>query len=87
MQDIATARQRAQNDNNKSNALPFAERLGYTPSELAAALGKAPSTVYRLIYAGKLKICKGGLGRMFIPRAEVDALLSNVEVYNPPLAA
>jgi len=62
--------------------IPFEQRLGFTPAELARALGKSRSTIYRFIYEGKLKLCKD-FGSAFIPKTEVDSLLSNVSIFNP----
>jgi excisionase family DNA binding protein len=66
----------------QSDASSAAQPLGYTPAELATRLGKHPSTVYRLIYAGKLRVCRS-FGSLFIPHTEVAALLSDVSVFTP----
>jgi predicted site-specific integrase-resolvase len=57
------------------------ERVVLTPTEFAAIFGRHYTWAYRQIYAGKVKVISK-LGRMMIPRSEVDRLLQNTETYN-----
>src|SRR6202022_3090297 len=57
-------------------------RLAFSPKEFATALGKSPTYVYRQIYAGRIKPISD-VGRLLIPRAEVDAFLARAAEYDP----
>ena len=56
------------------------ERVVLTPTEFASLFGRHYSWAYRQIYAGKVKVISK-LGRMMIPRSEVDRLLQEKETY------
>jgi predicted site-specific integrase-resolvase len=56
------------------------ERVVLTPTEFAAVFGRHYTWAYRQIYAGNVKVITK-LGRMMIPRSEVDRLLQNKETY------
>jgi predicted site-specific integrase-resolvase len=57
------------------------ERVVLTPTEFAAVFGRHYTWAYRQIYAGNVKVITK-LGRMMIPRSEIDRLLQNKETYN-----
>ena len=55
-------------------AIPPPERLAYTPTEVAHALGLCPASVYNMINRGALRAVK--LGRSVrIPASELVRLL------------
>ena len=56
------------------------ERVVLTPTEFAAIFGRHYTWAYRQIYAGKVKVISK-LGRMMIPRSEVDRLLETKQIY------
>jgi predicted site-specific integrase-resolvase len=66
----------------KTPASPInpSERVVLTPTEFAAIFGRHYSWAYRQIYAGKVKVISK-VGRMMIPRSEVDRLLEGKEIY------
>jgi predicted site-specific integrase-resolvase len=66
----------------KTPASPItpSERVVLTPTEFAAIFGRHYSWAYRQIYAGHIKVISK-LGRMMIPRSEVDRLLQQKETY------
>ena len=49
-------------------------KLVLTPTEFASLLGRHYTWTYRQIYAGKVRVISN-LGRIMIPRTEVDRLL------------
>ncbi len=51
------------------------DRLGYTVTQTAAALGVSRPTVYGWIVSGKLRATKVG-GLRFVTRESIDALLT-----------
>ncbi|MGI8957334.1 MAG: helix-turn-helix domain-containing protein [Chthoniobacterales bacterium] len=51
-------------------------------SELATALGKSPTFVYRALYAGKIRPLADA-GRLLISRDQIEAFLARTEEYNP----
>ena len=57
------------------------ERVVLTPTEFASMFGRHYSWAYRQIYAGKVKVLSK-VGRMMIPRSEVDRLLQTKEAYS-----
>jgi len=57
------------------------ERVVLTPTEFASIFGRHYTWAYRQIYAGKVKVISK-LGRIMIPRSEVDRLLQSTETYN-----
>jgi predicted site-specific integrase-resolvase len=57
------------------------ERVVLTPTEFASIFGRHYTWAYRQIYAGKVKVISK-LGRIMIPRSEVDRLLQTTETYN-----
>jgi hypothetical protein len=56
------------------------ERVVLTPTEFAGVFGRHYTWAYRQIYAGNVKVITK-LGRMMIPRSEIDRLLQNKETY------
>jgi predicted site-specific integrase-resolvase len=56
------------------------ERVVLTPTEFASIFGRHYTWAYRQIYAGKVKVISK-LGRIMIPRSEVDRLLQDKETY------
>jgi predicted site-specific integrase-resolvase len=57
------------------------ERVVLTPTEFASIFGRHYTWAYRQIYAGKVKVISK-LGRIMIPRSEVDRILQTTETYN-----
>jgi hypothetical protein len=57
------------------------EKVVLTPTELASLFGRHYTWAYRQIYAGKIKVISN-LGRIMIPRSEVDRLLQQTEIYS-----
>jgi excisionase family DNA binding protein len=55
---------------------PSAQRVAYTPAQLAEAVGIAEAAVRRYIREGHLKANRLG-GRLFIPAAEVDRVFGS----------
>ena len=51
-------------------------------AEAAALLGVSGTSVYRMVYAQKLKVLSG-FGRLRIPRSELDKFLGRVTIYAP----
>jgi hypothetical protein len=63
------------------NDLPLSEKAVLTPTEFAALFGRTYTWAYRQIYAGKVKVLTQ-LGRMMIPKSEVERLLLEKQIYN-----
>jgi hypothetical protein len=63
------------------NDLPLSEKAVLTPTEFAALFGRTYTWAYRQIYAGKVQVLTQ-LGRMMIPKSEVERLLLDKQVYN-----
>jgi predicted site-specific integrase-resolvase len=61
-------------------AVPLSEKVVLTPTEFSTLFGRHHTWAYRQIYAGKIKVITN-LGRMMIPRSEVDRLLQDKEIY------
>lgn len=57
-------------------------RRAYSPKEFAATCGRHPSWAYRLLYGGKVHAITQ-FGRILIPSAELERVLSSAEPYNP----
>jgi excisionase family DNA binding protein len=57
-------------------------RQAYSIAEAAQLLGVNKITVYRRIYAGRIKVLSGG-GQITITKTELDRFLNKVEVYQP----
>lgn len=57
------------------------ERVVLTPTEFAAIFGRHYTWAYRQIYAGNIKVISK-MGRMMIPRSEIDRLLQGKDIYN-----
>lgn len=57
-------------------------RAAFSPSEFAAACGRHRTWTYRHLYSGKLKAVTV-LGRILIPKSELDRLMATAETYNP----
>ena len=66
--------------NSAASTIKPSERVVLTPTEFAAIFGRHYSWAYRQIYAGNIKVISK-LGRMMIPRSEVDRLLQDKEIY------
>src|SRR5581483_4274718 len=80
MQDRTSPRQRVQTQ--LRDPIPLSQRLGYSLSEFAALFGRSPTWGYRQIYAGRVKPV-ADCGRLIIPRAELERVLSSAARYNP----
>ena len=63
------------------NDLPLSEKVVLTPTESAALFGRTYTRAYRQIYAGKVQVLTQ-LGRMMIPKSEVERLLLDKQIYN-----
>jgi hypothetical protein len=59
--------------------VPLSERAAYTPTEFAALFGRQSVWGYRKIYSGQVKVIRA-LGRMMIPRSEVERIQAMAEV-------
>jgi len=57
-------------------------RAAFSPSEFAATCGRHPTWAYRLLYANKIRAITE-LGRILIPAAELERVLSLAQPYNP----
>jgi excisionase family DNA binding protein len=57
-------------------------RKAFTIAEVATLLGVHKSSVYRILYAGGIKVLSG-CGRLMIPETELQRFLNRVEVYAP----
>jgi hypothetical protein len=62
--------------------VPLSERAAFTPNEFGALFGKRETWAYRLAYAGKIKVIRH-LGRMMIPRSELERVNSEASEYVP----
>jgi helix-turn-helix protein len=62
-------------------AAPYG-RAAYSPAEFAATCGRHPSWAYRLLYGGKIHAITQ-LGRILIPAAELERVLSLAQPYDP----
>jgi predicted site-specific integrase-resolvase len=56
------------------------EKVVLTPTQFASLFGRHYTWAYRQIYAGKVKVITN-LGRIMIPRSEVNRLLQHTETY------
>ena len=65
-----------------NNKFQSQETLSLSIAEAAALLGISATSVYRMVYAQKLKVLSG-FGRLRILRSEIDKLLGEVTIYNP----
>jgi hypothetical protein len=63
-----------------SPVIPLSEKVVLSPTEFSTLFGRHYTWGYRQIYAGKIKVITN-LGRMMIPRSEVDRLLEDKEIY------
>jgi hypothetical protein len=63
-----------------SSKLP-PEKVTLTPTQFASLFNRHYTWAYRQIYAGKIKVISN-LGRIMIPRSEVDRLLQEREIYS-----
>ena len=61
--------------------IPPSERVVLTPMEFASMFGRHYSWASRQIYVGRVKVI-AKLGRIMIPRSEVDRLLQEKETYS-----
>ena len=61
--------------------VPLMERAAVSLNELSALFGKQTTWAYRLMYHGKIKVLKD-LGRMMVPRSEVQRLMQSAEIYD-----
>jgi hypothetical protein len=57
-------------------------RAAFSPSEFAALFGRHPSWGYRQLYSGRVAAITS-LGRVLIPKSEVERVLALAERYNP----
>jgi hypothetical protein len=62
--------------------IPSTTRAAFSPREFAASCGKHPSWAYRLLYANKVRAVTG-LGRILIPKSELERVLGRAEAYDP----
>jgi hypothetical protein len=62
----------------KKKGPPPAQRLGFTPHELAPPLGVSVGSVYNQINAGRIAIVKSMLPRKIVPRLEAQRVLREV---------
>jgi hypothetical protein len=60
--------------------IPLSEKVVLSPTEFSTLFGRHYTWGYWQIYAGKIKVITN-LGRMMIPRSEVDRLLEDKEIY------
>jgi len=60
----------------------ISSRAAFSPAEFAASCGRHPTWTYRLLYANKVKAVTG-LGRILIPRSELERVLGLAAPYNP----
>ena len=63
-----------------TSSLKTSEKVVLSPTEFASLFGRHYTWGYRQIYAGKVKVITN-LGRIMIPRSEVDRLLQQTEIY------
>jgi excisionase family DNA binding protein len=56
------------------------EQLLFTIRQVALILGCHKASVYRLVYQGKLRICRA-FGSIRIPRKEIERLIADVKTY------
>jgi hypothetical protein len=84
MQDVDTASQTTTKAGGKSPPLtvPLNERAAFTPAEFAALFGKQETWAYRQVYAGRVRVIRQ-LGRMMIPRTELERLSNDAAEYEP----
>jgi predicted site-specific integrase-resolvase len=61
--------------------LSISEKVVLTPAEFASLFGRHYTWAYRQIYAGKIKVLSK-IGRIMIPRSEVERLLQGKETYS-----
>jgi excisionase family DNA binding protein len=66
-----------------SNITAKTERAAYPVAQLAAALGRHPSFVYRLLYSGKIKAIANAGAALLIPRSELERFLAQAAPYDP----
>jgi hypothetical protein len=66
----------------KKQPLPFEARIGFSPTEFAGMFGRQAVWGYRQIYAGKVKAIQE-LGRLIVPKSEIERLLATAAPYNP----
>ena len=62
-------------------AIPLSEKVVLSPTEFSILFGRHYTWGYRQIYAGKIKVLSN-LGRIMIPRSEVERLLQKTETYS-----
>ncbi len=82
MQEMEPTSQTMTKEAGKSPPIPLNERAAYTPAEFAALFGKEPTWAYRLAYKRKVKVIRE-LGRMMIPRAELERVTGSAAEYVP----
>jgi hypothetical protein len=66
-----------QKDSVQSN-----NRAAYSPAEFAALFGRHATWGYRQLYSGRVTAITS-MGRVLIPRSELERVLSLAEPYNP----
>jgi hypothetical protein len=57
-------------------------KVAFSPSEFASLFGRHPSWGYRQLYAGRVTAITS-LGRVLIPKSELERVLSLAQPYNP----
>jgi hypothetical protein len=67
---------------NYEIASTIAGRAALSPREFAESCGRHPSWAYRLLYGGKIRAITE-LGRILIPAAELERVLSLAQPYDP----
>ncbi len=83
MDHLTEHSQRAQTQSRAAReSVNLGERLALSVSELAAALGKSPTYVYRAIWASKIRPLSNA-GRLLISKEQINAFLARTEEYNP----
>jgi hypothetical protein len=66
----------------RQNQTQLTSRAALSPREFAASFGKHPTWAYRLLYANKIRAITE-LGRLLIPVAELERVLSLAQPYDP----
>jgi hypothetical protein len=57
-------------------------RAAFSPSEFSRLFGRDPSWGYRQLYSGRVRAITS-MGRILIPRNELERVLALAEPYNP----
>jgi hypothetical protein len=81
MQKKTDSIQRQPRRSQRKKNIPLGERAGLSPSEFSQLFGKQKVWGYRQIYQGRVKTITD-LGRILIPRSEVERILATAVPYN-----